>query len=53
MALQVTIWNERLLLQRLCDAVEQLAQYGAAKPEQERGLDDVSLHLPFGAASVA
>lgn len=37
----VKLWNMRLRIGRLCDAATGLAEYGPAKPEKERGLDDI------------
>lgn len=37
----VKLWNMRLRVGRLCDAASGLADYGPAKPEKERGMDDI------------
>jgi len=37
----VDIWNTRLRLMRLCGAALALADYGPAKPEDQKGLDDI------------
>lgn len=44
----VAVWNMRLALVSLADAVEQLAKHGPSKPDAERGLDEV--HEGAGAA---
>lgn len=39
---QVKVWNARIRIASLASAIDELAKYGPAKPEDLRGLSDVS-----------
>lgn len=47
---QVNIWNLRLKLRLLAGAIEELAQFGPAKQENEQGLDNVGICVSRDAA---